>query len=63
MRKKTPRPRHLLTLQEFTPEQTLALLRLAAQVKKTPARWAKSLAGQSLAMIFDKSSTRTRVSF
>lgn len=63
MRKKTPRPRHLLTLQEFTPEQTLALLRLAVKVKKTPARWAKALAGQSLAMIFDKSSTRTRVSF
>lgn len=57
--------KHLLTLQHWTTDeilQTLSLaLRLKAQRKKgepTPL-----LAGKALAMIFTKSSTRTRVSF
>jgi len=56
-------PKHLLTLLEFSNKELLALLSLGAKVKKTPARWKKALAGKSLAMIFEKSSTRTRVSF
>ncbi len=36
---------------------------LAAKMKRTPAKYRKALDGQCLAMIFDKSSTRTRVSF
>jgi ornithine carbamoyltransferase len=63
MKKKTLAPRHFLTLQEYSPAQTLELIQLAAQVKAHPKRWAKALTGQSLAMIFEKSSTRTRVSF
>ncbi len=56
-------PRHLLTLEEFSPKEVLGLLDLAAVVKKSPAKYQKALAGQSLAMIFDKSSARTRISF
>ena len=59
----TSSPRHLLTLDEFSPKELLALLGLAAKMKKAPAKYRKSLDGQCLAMIFDKSSTRTRVSF
>ena len=39
------------------------LLDLAARIKARPDEWREALAGLSLAMIFEKSSTRTRVSF
>jgi len=55
--------RHLLTLEEFSQRDILDLLKLAAAIKKSPAKYGKALTGQSLAMIFDKSSARTRVSF
>src|SRR5271163_795332 len=56
-------PRHLLTLEEFSSKEVLALLSLAAKIKKTPQKYRKALDGKCLAMIFEKSSTRTRVSF
>lgn len=56
-------PRHLLTLEEFSSKEVEGLLDLAAKVKKSPSKYQKTLAGQSLAMIFDKSSARTRISF
>jgi len=40
-----------------------AILDLAARVKKDPRGYRGALAGRTLAMIFEKSSTRTRVSF
>jgi ornithine carbamoyltransferase len=55
--------RHLLTLEELSNQELCALLELAAQVKKKPAKYKKALKGQTLGMIFEKSSTRTRVSF
>jgi ornithine carbamoyltransferase len=56
-------PKHLLTLMEFSPGEISDLLALAAKIKKTPAKYSSALKGQCLAMIFEKSSTRTRVSF
>ena len=56
-------PRHLLTLEELSSKELHKLLELAAQVKKKPAKYKKALKGQTLGMIFEKSSTRTRVSF
>jgi len=55
--------RHLLRDDDLTPAEQAEILALAAELKKD--RWAtKPLAGpQTVAVIFDKSSTRTRVSF
>lgn len=54
-------PRHLLALTDLGPDGLRNLLRRAARLKTGAERG--SLAGRSLAMIFRKSSTRTRVSF
>lgn len=48
---------------EWAPEEIEALLDLAAAVKREPEAYRTALAGRTLAMIFEKSSTRTRVSF
>ncbi|MFS0854436.1 ornithine carbamoyltransferase [Microbacterium sp. 179-I 3D4 NHS] len=55
--------RHLLRDDDLSPAEQSEILDLAIELKKD--RWAdKSLAGpQTVAVIFDKSSTRTRVSF
>ncbi|WP_156760385.1 ornithine carbamoyltransferase [Microbacterium karelineae] len=55
--------RHFLRDDSITPAEQAEILDLAAELKKD--RWAeKTLAGpQTVAVIFDKSSTRTRVSF
>ena len=57
--------RNLLTLQDWSADEILQTLSLALQLKaKQKAGEAHPLlAGKSLAMIFTKSSTRTRVSF
>jgi len=48
---------------DWAPAEIERVLDLAAEVKKRPDDWRTALAGKSLAMIFEKSSTRTRVSF
>jgi ornithine carbamoyltransferase len=48
---------------EWRPEEIRGVLDLAGRVKKDPGRFRSVLEGKSLAMIFEKSSTRTRVSF
>lgn len=55
--------RHLLRDDDLTPQEQAEILELAADLKKD--RWkVQPLAGpQTVAVIFDKSSTRTRVSF
>ncbi|HKY32162.1 MAG TPA: ornithine carbamoyltransferase [Candidatus Polarisedimenticolia bacterium] len=55
--------RDLLTLRDFTPEEIGRLLDKAAEVKKDPAAYRKALDGKTLAMIFEKPSLRTRVTF
>jgi len=53
----------LLTGTEWSPAQIRDLFRLAATIKARPERHSARLAGRSFAMIFEKPSLRTRVSF
>src|ERR1700754_4482070 len=48
---------------DYTADEVLELFRLAAAMKQDKDKYRTALAGQTLAMIFEKSSTRTRVSF
>ncbi len=55
--------RDFLTLWDITPAELLALLDRATAVKRERSAAKKTLAGKTLGMIFEKPSTRTRVSF
>src|ERR671934_213241 len=55
-------PRHFLTGSELTADELDALLRRAAELKAAP-RSSSALAGRIVALVFEKASTRTRVSF
>jgi ornithine carbamoyltransferase len=52
-----------LSIRDFSPQQIHDLLDLACRVKTDPARFSGALKGKTLAMIFEKPSLRTRVSF
>lgn len=54
---------HFLTLKDVTPQQLRDIIRRAIELKNSPRPHAETLKNQTLAMIFEKSSTRTRVSF
>lgn len=54
---------HLLSIEQLTAEEIEALLQSAALLKSQRGVDSKPLEGQTWAMIFTKSSTRTRVSF
>lgn len=55
--------RHLISIHDLSALEVAGLFRLAADVKKNPGKYATALGGKTLGMIFEKSSTRTRVSF
>jgi ornithine carbamoyltransferase len=55
-------PRHFLTGAELTPAELEALLDRALQLKAAPLS-SQALAGLSVALVFQKPSTRTRLSF
>ncbi len=52
-----------LSIRAFSPEEIRHLLDLAREIKAHPGGYAESLKGKTLAMIFEKPSLRTRVSF
>ncbi len=56
-------PRHFLDLDRFETETLRRVLDMGRGFKKGEADGARPLAGKMLAMLFDKPSTRTRVSF
>ena len=57
--------RHFLTLKDYSKEEILEIIDLGLEIKKDlkAGVYKKELEMQTLAMIFEKSSTRTRVSF
>jgi ornithine carbamoyltransferase len=55
-------PRHLLTGSELTPDEVSRIVARAGELKADPLA-SRVLAGRSVALIFEKPSTRTRVSF
>src|ERR1051325_856364 len=57
--------KHLLSIEQLSTAEIDQILSLAAELKKTrgAANSSKPLSGQTWALIFSKSSTRTRVSF
>ena len=52
-----------LSIKDFTPQQIRRSLDLARRMKAIPEAYATALKGKTLAMIFEKPSLRTRVSF
>jgi ornithine carbamoyltransferase len=55
--------KHLVSLRDYTRAELEEVFDLARAVKADPAAYAQTLSGKSLGMIFEKPSTRTRVSF
>ncbi len=57
--------RSLLTLLDFTPEEINYMLQLAADLKKAKSQGTevKHLTGKNIALVFEKTSTRTRCAF
>jgi len=55
--------RDYLSVDDLTPEELTALLDLSAKLKAQPEGYADRLHGKAVAMVFEKPSTRTRVSF
>ena len=55
--------RDLLSVDDLSPGELVSVLDLSAKVKAQPGDYAERLAGRAVAMIFEKPSTRTRVSF
>ena len=54
---------NFLSIRDFSPEEIRYLLDLAREIKSHPSAHAGALKGKTLAMIFEKPSLRTRVSF
>jgi ornithine carbamoyltransferase len=60
-----PSMRHkdFIEIHDYTAAEVMQMFELARDIKATPKKFRDALQGQTLAMIFEKSSTRTRVSF
>jgi len=55
--------RHMLHFRNWTGEELLNLVKKGLDVKQNPSRYVRALKGKTLAMVFQKTSTRTRGSF
>jgi ornithine carbamoyltransferase len=59
---KTSMPAHVLRASDLDEEQLADVLRNAARMKRDPYGWTNALPGRTLVTLFEKPSTRTRVS-
>jgi len=55
--------RSFLTIDDLSPEELISLLDQADAAKADPNGWSERLRGKQVAVVFEKPSTRTRVSF
>ena len=55
--------KHLLTIKDLTVEEIIALLDLADEIKRDPVKFSLVLEGKCIVLLFQKTSTRTRISF
>jgi ornithine carbamoyltransferase len=55
--------RHIPNLKDLSTKDLQSILAKAAEIKANPTQFSSALQGETLAMIFQKTSTRTRVSF
>ena len=56
-------PEHLISIADLAEGQLESILELALQLESTPRAHRDALSGKSIGLYFEKSSTRTRVSF
>ena len=57
------RHKDFIEIHDYTADEVRELFELSRDIKAKPSKFSDALKGQTLAMIFEKSSTRTRVSF
>jgi ornithine carbamoyltransferase len=57
------RQKDFIEIHDYSADEVLGIFELARDMKAAPKKFSDTLRGQTLAMIFEKSSTRTRVSF
>jgi ornithine carbamoyltransferase len=57
------RLKDFIEIHDWTAAEVMEIFELAKEIKQKPKKFRDALGGQTLAMIFEKSSTRTRVSF
>jgi len=55
--------RHLLTLKDYSSEEIKNIIEKAIEIKKNPEKYYTTLDKKTLIMLFQKTSTRTRLSF
>ena len=55
--------KHFLDISDFNLQQLNSIIKTAKQIKKSPEKFANKCERKTLGMIFEKESTRTRVSF
>ncbi len=56
-------PKDFLSIRDFSPQEIRQFLHVACQLKAYPGAYSSALKGKTLAMIFEKPSLRTRVTF
>ncbi len=56
-------PRHLASDLDLEQDVLVYALDLAAQMKRSPARFSQTLSGRYLSLLFEKPSLRTRMTF
>jgi ornithine carbamoyltransferase len=55
--------KHLISLKDLNPEEIEYIINKGIEIKKNPEKFSNTLSDKTLVMIFQKTSTRTRVSF